>query len=247
MNPLARRLVIAALLLGWVPSASAQTAEEIVEKYLAAVGGRAALEKLTSRSMIGNITVSTPGGDISGSIEVVAQAPNKSRTLIKLDLSAFGAGPMTIDQRFDGTSGYMLDSLQGNREITGGQLELMKNAAFPNPLLNYKAMGLTVELAGKEKVGERDAYVLIVKPKSGPASRQYVDAESFLPLKQVIKVDLPQVGELEQMTELLDQRDVDGVKVPFRINAISSVQRSIITITKVEHNIKIDETVFSKP
>jgi hypothetical protein len=247
MNTVSRRLVVAVLLLGWVRGASAQTADEVIERYLTAIGGRAALGKLKSRSMIGTITLSTPGGDVSGPVEIFNQEPNKSRTLIKLDLSSLGAGQMIFDQRFDGTSGYVLDSLQGNRDIAGNQLENMKNSSFPNPLLNYKEMGATVELGAKEKVGEREAYLLIVKPKSGSVARQYIDAESYLPIRLVMKVDIPQIGEVEQTTEFLDHRDVDGVKIPFQIKSASAVQTSIIIITKVEHNTKIDEALFSKP
>src|SRR5437867_7595345 len=166
-GPMARtasRLVIAALMLGSVQTASAQTADDVVEKYLTAIGGRAALGKLKSRSMIGTITLSTPAGDVSGPVEILNQEPNKSRTLIRVDLSSLGAGPMVFDQRFDGTSGYVLDSLQGNRDITGNQLENMKNAFFPNPILNYKETSATVELGAKEKVGEGDADGLSFTP-----------------------------------------------------------------------------------
>jgi hypothetical protein len=133
MSATARRLVIAAAILSWGATASAQTADEVVERYLTALGGRAALGKLTSRSTTGTMTLSTPNGEISGPIEVLAQRPNKSRTLIKLDLTALGAGPMVVDQRFDGTSGYVIDTLQGNRDVTGNQLDNMKNGMFPQP------------------------------------------------------------------------------------------------------------------
>lgn len=247
MNAVSRRLLMSVLLLGWAQGARAQTADDIVEKYLTAIGGRAALAKLTSRSMSGTITLSTPAGDISGPVEILSQQPNKSRTLITMDLSSFGAGQMVFDQRFDGTSGYVLDSLQGNRDITGNQLENMKNGSFPNPFLNYKERGATVELAGKEKVGEREAYVLVFKPRSGSVVRQYLDADSYIPVRVVMTVEAPQVGELEQTTELLDYRDVDGVKIPFLVKATSSVQRSTIVITRVEHNVRIDDALFSKP
>lgn len=241
------RLLLAAMALGWTHIAAAQTADDVVEKYLAAIGGRQALAKLTSRTMIGTITLATPQGELSGPIQVYTQAPNKSRTVVKLDLSAFGAGQMTVDQRFDGTAGYLIDTLQGNRDITGNQLENMKNAMFPTPLIGYKDRGATLELAGKEKIGERDALVLVLKPKTGSASRQYIDAETYLPMRTVIKVDVPQFGEVEQTTELSDYRDVDGVKVPFAVKATSAVQSSTVVITKVEHNAKIDEALFSKP
>jgi hypothetical protein len=238
---------MAVLLLGWAQAASAQTADDVVEKYLAAIGGRAALGKLTSRTMTGTITLSTPGGDVSGPVEIMNQERNKSRTVITLDLSSLGAGQMVVDQRFNGTAGYILDNLQGNRDITGNQLENMKNGSFPSPLLSYKERGATVELGGKEKVGARDAYVLILTPKSGSVVRQYVDAESFLAIRVMLKVEVPQVGEFEQTTDLLDYRDVDGLKIPFLVKSTSAVQNSTIVITKVEHNTRIDEALFSKP
>ncbi|HEX9368391.1 MAG TPA: outer membrane lipoprotein-sorting protein, partial [Vicinamibacterales bacterium] len=157
------------------------------------------------------------------------------------------AGPMVVDQRFNGTSGYVLDSLQGNRDITGNQLENMRNSAFPTPFLNYRERGATVELGGKEKVGEREAYVLVLKPKTGSVARHFIDAESYLPIKVVVKTDVPQVGEVEQNIEFSDYREVDGIKMPFTLKATSSVQSFIIAITKVEHNIKIDDALFSKP
>jgi outer membrane lipoprotein-sorting protein len=247
IRTVSRSLVVAILLLGWVPVASAQTADEIIDKHLAAIGGRAALGKLKSRSMTGTITLSTPGGDISGPVEILTQAPNKSRTLINLDLSALGAGAMTLDQRFDGTSGYIRDSLRGNRDIAGSQLEAMRNGSFPSALLDYKERGSTIELGGKEKVGDREAYVLIVKPKAGSPVRHFIDASSYLPIKAVLTVDAPQMGEVQQTTEFADFREVDGVKVPFTVKVSSPIQNSVVTITKVEHNTKIDEALFSKP
>jgi outer membrane lipoprotein-sorting protein len=243
-----RRLVLLALFLGCAQIAAAQTADEIIEKHLAALGGRSALNNIKSRSMKGTITASTPAGELSGPIEVLNQAPNKTRTFLQLDLSNLGLGKVTQDQRFDGTSGYMIDTMQGNHDITGDQLDAMKNTRFPTALLNYKEMGATVELGGKEKAGDRDAYVLILKPRTGPVVRQYIDAETYLPLKTVAKVMVPQVGtEVEQTTEVSDFKDVDAVKVPFRIKTISSLQTVLVTITQVEHNKPIDQSLFSKP
>jgi hypothetical protein len=242
-----RRLLVAAMILGCAHVASAQTADEVIEKYLAALGGRAALAKLTSRSMVGTMALSTPGGEVPGTIEILNQQPNKVRTLMKLDLSSLGAGQLVVDQRFDGTSGYALDSMRGNRDITGNQLENMKNAVFPNPLMNYKERGTTVELGQKEKVNGRDAYVLIVKPKSGSIARQFLDAESYLPVRLMLKLDLPEVGEVEQTSDFSDYREVDGVKIPFRVQVTSPIQSFTISVTKVEQNLKIDDTLFSKP
>jgi hypothetical protein len=228
--------------------ASAQTADEIVEKFLSATGGRTTLAKLQSRHMSGTITLSTPAGNIAGSVEIFNEVPNKSRTLMKIDLSVAGMGEATIDQRFNGESGIALDTLQGNRDITGNQLENLKNAAFPTPFLNYKDRGATVELVRKEAVGDRDSYVMLLKPKSGSILQCFIDAESYLLLKTVVVVNVPQIGgDVQQTTEFSDYREQDGIKLPFHLKATSTIQSYTIIFTQAEHNGKIDETMFSKP
>jgi hypothetical protein len=238
---------VASLVLGSVHAAAAQTADEVIEKHIAAIGGRAALGKLTSRVMTGTFTVSTPAGEFSGPIEVMNQAPNKIRTLINLDLSNVGVGKITIDQRFDGLTGYAIDTLQGNRDITGDQLEMMRSAVFPTPLLNYKQNGIGIELTGKDKVGDREAYVLVVKAKTGPPVRMYIDATTSLLIRQVVTADIPPVGSLEQTTDFSDEREVDGIKVAHKFVSTSSVQNFTVTVTKVEHNGALDQTLFVKP
>lgn len=240
-------MVAASLMLGSAHAATAQTVDEIIEKHIAAIGGRAALGKLTSRVMTGTFTISTPAGEFSGPIEITNQAPNKVRTLINLDLANVGVGKITIDQRFDGVTGYAIDTLQGNRDVTGDQLEAMRNAAFPTPLLAYKQNGMAVELMGKEKVGDREAYVLVLKPKTGPASKMYIDGTTFMMIRQVTTLDVPPVGPLEQTTDLSDEREVDGVKIPHRIVSTSNVQNFSVTVSTVTHNGAVDQTLFTKP
>jgi hypothetical protein len=229
-------------------AAGAQTADEVIEKHLAAIGGREALGKITSRAMTGTIALSTPAGEVSGSIQLFTKVPNKSRSLIKVDLTQFGVGELVVDQRFDGTVGYVLDSMQGNRDITGNMLDNMRNNAFPTPLLTYKAAGAKVELIGKEKVGNRDAFVIQLTPKAGSSSKQFFDAETYMLLKTLTTINVPQLGQdVEQVGEFSEYRAVDGVKVPFTIKSTNPVQAFTITVSSVEHNKAIDDASFVKP
>ena len=239
--------VLLLLALVFAGSASAQTADEIAEKSLAAIGGRAALAKLKSRSMTGKMTISTDNGDIPASFEAVNQAPNKMRRLITLDLSALGAPSATIEQRFDGTTAYAMDSMRGEVALSASQLENLKNTIFPSPLLGYKERGTKILLGGREKLGDRDVFALSVTPASGPVTRLFIDAQSYLPVRSVVTLDLPEIGSQEQTTDLSDYRDVDGVKVPFAIKGTSPVQSFTITMTKVTHNAEIDPALFAKP
>lgn len=227
--------------------AYSQTVDEIIEKYLTATGGRAALAKLTSRVVTGTISLSTPAGELSGTIEVYNKGPLKQRTFVKIDASALGIGQIVQDQRFNGTTGYTIDSINGNREMTGDQLETVRSNTFPSPLLNYKENGTKIELAGREKVGDKDAFVLKLSPKTGPAGRLFIDADTYLILKTVATIDAPPVGTIEQTLSLSDYRDVDGVKVPYKVRSTNQFQDVSITVTKVEQNIPIDDQMFSKP
>lgn len=228
-------------------AASAQTADDIIEKGIAAGGGREALAKVTSRATTGTMTVTTPGGDVAGTIEVLNQAPNKTQTIITLDLSAMGAGKMTIDQRFDGTNGYASNSMQGETPVTGSQIDTQRNAIFPSPFLDYKERGTKIELTGKEKIGDKDAYVLLVTPAKGPASRLWVDATTYLPVKTTTTVETAEVGTVEQTILLSDFRQVDGLTVPFKVVGSSAIQTFTVVVTKVEHNVNVDPARFAKP
>jgi len=241
------RLAIAALVLVWAPIASAQTADEVIEKSITAMGGRAAFAKVKTRVATGELSIGTPAGDIAGTVEMYGTAPNKQRTVIKADLSQFGAGQMVIDQRFDGTTAYAMDSMQGNREITGSQLDNMKAQSFPHPFLNYKASGMSVKLGAKEKIGDREAYLLTFEPTSGFPIKTYIDAETYMPIRTLIKADVPQMGQVEQMVEPTDWRVVDGVKVPFKMRLTNAMQAISMTFTKVEHNVTLDDKMFVKP
>ena len=241
------RSAIAVVVLASAQLASAQTADEIIEKSITAMGGRAAFDKIKTRSMSGTITLNTPVGDIPGSVEILNARPNKARTLIKADLSAVGAGPLTIDQRFDGQNGYVVDTLQGNRDMTGNQLDNMRNQGFPHAFLSYKDAGFSVKLQGKEKLGKGEAYVLVFEPAKGSTIRQFIDAQTLLPVQFSLTVSVPQMGDIEQTTTLDDYRDVDGIKMPFKLTSSSSLQSFTVALDKIAHNVEVDEKLFVKP
>ncbi len=247
MSILNRAACAALLVIVSATGAAAQTAEEIVERHLTALGGRAALAKLTSRTMTGTITVTIEAGDLQGQLEVTTAPPNKSRTLLGLDLSAFGLDKMVHDERFDGSTGYIIDTQQGNREVTGNQLHNLRNDTFPTALLDYKGQGASVARAGKEKVDDREAYVLIRTPKAGPPIKHYIDAESHLEMRTVTTNDSPAIGPYELTVLYGDYREVDGVKVPFQIRGVSSAENFNAVLTKVTHNQPVDAATFSRP
>lgn len=239
--------VLAVVLLAFARLASAQTADAVVEKHLAAIGGRDALAKLTSRKSTGTVTLSTQGGEFSGPIELDVKPPNKSRVLMTIDLASVGAGQMIIEQRFDGTTAYATNSMQGDTPVSAKQADNMRNAAFPTPLLGYKDRGAKLEQLPGEKLQGKDAIVLLLTPAAGAPVRMFFDPDTFLIVRTATTINVPQIGgDVEQTTDVSDYRPVDGVKLPFRVVMTNPAQTVAISLTKIEHNVAIDDATFAK-
>jgi hypothetical protein len=239
-------LAVAPTLAAPLARGAGQSLDDIVEKHLAALGGRAALGKLTSRQSTGTITVTTPNGDLSGTVEISFRAPNRTYARMELDLTAMGmADKMIVEQKFNGTAGWSLNSLQGDAEITGNQLDNLRNNTFPSALLAYKAAGLALARQPNETIDGKEAIVLVLTPKTGSVIRLYLDAATHLVFQSAAKVSSPQMGEFEQVSQLSDYRIVDGVKVPFQVVNTNPAQVTTIKLTKVVHNVALDDALFN--
>jgi len=246
-KPVLLLLLSCLLVPAGIGARTAQTADEIVEKHLAALGGREVLGKVRSQRATGTVIISAGGAEFSGPIELSAKAPNKIRAYMELDLSALG-GPanMAVEQRFDGTAGWTINPQQGTTPITGDQLETMKNDTFPSPLLDYKTGGARVEVQPKQSLDGKDTIVLLVTPKSGPATRMFLDAQTYLPVRSVARINSPELGgEIDQTSDFSDYRAVDGFKVAFVSTHSNAAQTVTIKLDKVENNVALDDAIFT--
>ena len=239
-------LAVAALTAG--ASGQALTADQIVEKHLTALGGREALGKITSRRVTGTVSVATPAGPLGGPLELVAKAPNMMRADIRIDTTAVGGpGEMIVTEMFDGTTGWALNSMQGDAQpFAGDRLEAARNNFFPSPLLKYKEMGLTATLEATQQVNGKPAHVILFTPKAGPKERMFFDAETFLIVRTTSALTLPQVGLTETISEPSDYRTVDGTKVAYKLVQTAGGQTVTMTFDKVENNVTIDDAKFKK-
>lgn len=227
--------------------AQALTPENIVAKSLQALGGAEALGKLTSRRATGRVTISTPAGDVSGPIEILSKAPNKVRASMTMDLSAMGGGQVEIVQRFDGTTASQSNSMQGETDITGTELEYMRNQTFPTPLLRYKENGVTLALLPNDTIDGQAVLVVQMTPKVGPPVKVYFDPKTYLPVRTFVHVNSAALGgDVDRVSDTSDYRDVSGVKVPFRLVGSTGGQTLTIVFDTVQDNVPIEDSVFSK-
>ena len=214
------------------------TVDQIIDKYVAAVGGKAA-EKITS--LQGRGTVKIPEAGLSGTIEVLQKAPDKQVTIVIL--AEYGQQK----EGFDGTVAWITDPQSGSvREKAGGELaDVKRSAMFPREM-KMRTIYPKMTVTGMEKVGERSTWVVVGEPADGPPARIYFDVESGLPIRQVVTRQSP-TGPAEVDVRFDDYRAVDGVQRPFRIRQITSQFTIDIVFSEVKHNVPIDDAVFRKP
>jgi len=218
--------------------AALPSADELLEKYVKALGGKEALEKITSRMSKG--TFDLPAMGASGTTEMYTKSPNKTATII--EIGGFGK----IENVYDGTKAWSANPMQGLTEVTGAQLASFKRQANLQSVLNLKTYYSKFEVKGKDKVGDAEVYVVEATPLEGKAEKMYFDVNSGLLLRTDAEVDGPQ-GAMLVESYLEDYRVVDGVKVPFTMRQNNPAYSLTIKQTEVKHNVTIEDAKFNKP
>jgi hypothetical protein len=214
------------------------TVDQILDKYVQALGGKAAIEKITSMSAKGSIDIPTFGA--SGTVEIWGKAPNKNG--VRLDIAGFGI----VQEGFNGTVAFAQDPQSGLREKTGAELAGEKLDSEFNKPLKLKQLYGKITVKGKDKVADKEAYVLEATPADSPTETWYFDAASGLLVRSDIQRESPQ-GKVTFQIYQEDYKEVDGVKVPHTIRNVSEAISFTLKLDEVKHNVAIDDTKFNKP
>ncbi len=218
--------------------AAAPTVDEILDKYVKALGGKEAIEKVSSR--VGKGALELEGMGLSGPVEMYAKAPNKNAVYIDLQ----GVGKVV--NVYDGEKGYALSPMEGLNELSGGALaQAKRNADFYEPL-NIKKHFAKLEITGKEKVEGAEAYIVTATPAVGDPEKMYFAADTGLLVRVDTDQDTPQ-GKMSFATYISDYKEVDGIKVAHTLRQVSSAFTSLIKMTEVKHGVTVDDAKFAKP
>lgn len=214
------------------------TAEQVLEKYIEATGGRAAYEKLTSSVSKG--TMEIVGQNIRGTMEAYAKAPTKFLLVQNID----GVGQFL--QGYDGQVGWGQDPFLGLRNLEGAELANFKREATFHADLKWRELYEKAELIGTQKVGDRNTYVIRLTPTVGKPVTRYFDAETFLLVRSDVVSETP-YGTLNMESYPSDYRVVDGVKIPFQLVMKAPSGEMVMKLTEVKYNVEIDDAKFVKP
>lgn len=215
-------------------SGSLPSVDELLAKYVEAIGGAAALKAVTSRFVTG--TVDVVGKMRGGKFETHAQAPNKIVTMIDTQ----PMGQSTVG--FNGRSGWARTS-NGVRTLKGAELAaLQREANFYGPVSMKNDYPKTT-LTGKSKIGYREVFVVDMQPPAGAVVRIYFDTQTYLPVR-VNTVEV--LGTISAPVEIYldDYREVDGVKYPFSLTQSFPGVTLVFTVKEIKHNVPIEASAF---
>ena len=213
--------------------------DSILDKYVEASGGRAAMEKVRSRTINGSIEILGSTADWALS----AKTPNKQ--LSELNSSTLGA----LTEGFDGAVAWSKNQA-GIRIKDGDELAKTKRDADFHRVLNLKKLYPDLDYKGTDKVDGEEVQVLESRPSSTSKERFSFSAKSGLLIRQESELEGPQ-GKLIASVRLDDFRPVEGVKYPFnlkfKINSGGQDFEFAIQVKEVKHNVTIADAKFAKP
>jgi hypothetical protein len=224
---------------------AAQTAnrispDQILDKYIQAIGGAATAGKLTS--LVGKGTYEgfeTLSEKVP--VEIYASAPNQLTTVIH---TQNGDSVST----YDGKNGWVAaaDKLMRVLPLAGGDLE----GARVDALLSFPAR-IKQDFQWRTgfpsvSIDDRPVQVVQNAAKGDTGVKLYFDSQTGLLVRQVRYVDTA-VGVIPTRIDYSDYRDVAGVKIPFRRVVTWTDGRSTIELTEVQPNARIEAAKFAEP
>ncbi|MEO6949740.1 MAG: hypothetical protein ABI123_08940 [Ginsengibacter sp.] len=209
------------------------TADQIVNKYIDAIGGKAAWSKVNSIVMKGTLKVQ------GAEVNVTMTTLNKKGT--KQDISVggmHGYNIITVD------SGWNYFPWQGQKvpePITADDLKQGQDQLdIQGNLIDYAAKGHTIELLGKDDVDGVEAYKIKETLKSGKVETIYFDPQSFLIIRDVVKMKA-NGQEVEAKTDLSNYKKLpEGIVIPMSLK----LDMGEMTLTEVIVNSNIDPSIF---
>lgn len=215
----------------------APKADEIVGKYVAAIGGKDAVGQVKSLYMESSVAVM--GNDSPSTTTVVDGVGYKSET-------EFNGSKLV--QCLNDKGGWMINPMTGATDpapMPDDQYKARKGDIYVGgPLYDYAAKGSKVELLGKDG----DAYKIKLTTKDNVDSTFLIDPKSFLVTSATTKGEM-QGQEVEITTKYSDYRKTDvGFLVPYAIDLDFGGQFQLaIAVKKVEVNKTFDPAIFEMP
>jgi outer membrane lipoprotein-sorting protein len=235
-----RYLVVAALLLVASVVGYAQTAEEIVDRHIEVIGGKAKLAAINSMIIKGVFNI--PQAGVEMPYTRVSKRPGKFRMDVTSEM-----GKMI--QATDGETAWQVNQFQGVMEPTvmsdEEAIAIKRQASIDGFFLNREEQGIKLEFAGEETVGGQTLQeVKIYYNEEDTPISAFFEKESGILVKMVATFE--QAGmEMESVTIMTDYRETDGLLSAHRLEQSVMGQNFVITVDEIQYNVPVEDNQFN--
>jgi hypothetical protein len=218
------------------PQAANPTAEQIFDKYYQAIGGTEAIEKLKSRVMTG--TLVTGQGEVGYTL--TQSGPDSVHAVLTTPQGV-------LERALTGTAGWEKSS-RGVRELSEGEVSYIRRYSLLYADLKLKDQFSRISFGGKQKIDERDVYVVRGTTTAGKRETLFFEVESGLLVRRTNSTVTP-VGTIPEQVDFADYKEVDGMKLPFtiRFSAVDPSYSGVRKFTQIKLNVPVDPKQFNKP
>ena len=213
---------------------SLPTAEEILDKYLAAAGGADAFRKIKTRVQKG--TVDTGGEQYP--IEIYSEAPEKR---LSISHPSFGESVTA----FNGQAGWLTTRRGVHPMNASERLSARIDAQMYFPV-RLRELYQEFKVLPGETIDGRPTFLVTANGASTPPLRLFFDQQSGLLLRLIRYTETP-LGRNPLEVDYADYRDTSGVKIPYQWTLTRTNGSFTIRIASVEENVPIDEKLFVMP
>lgn len=219
-----------------LPSGAADlpSVDDVIAKYVKAVGGKDAIGKVKTRVMKGKFSL--PDMGMEAPMEIYLQPPNMYNMV---NVEAMG---IVIEFGVSGDVVWQVNPMEGNSIVEGAQKgELLRQASL-EPLAEWKKHYEKAEVAEETTVNDKKAYKVVFTPKDGDPQTMFFDAESGL----IVQTEAIQDG-MPVTTAVEEYKEFDGVKIPTKMTSSGGMMNPVITFSEIEQNVEIPAEKFALP
>ena len=211
------------------------TIDQLLEKYIRAIGGRDAQEKIKTRIAIGEWDNVTRG--VRFAIEIYSKAPDKRVEILDASENRGITG-----RGYDGTSGWSMNMTEtGLRPLEGAELAMIARESDFYRALRLDQLYKRLTVTAKENIEAREVYVVEAVPETGNPEKLYFEVASGLLFRRDVVYGKTPVHHYFE-----DYKDIDGIKLPFTLRSEGPI-RLVTRLKEIRHNVAIDDARFKSP